>query len=506
MKRKISILFFPTPVGAPEDEGRRSLPERLFTDLTLDRLLPDETLAQLARGCTPDEAEARRSVFRRLLGSDGALREAFAGFDAALTGLGQAETACASAKSEVEALFLFRRRCRFFCEAVSAAERLSALDAEAGTDSSALLAGLGAYAEKLLPLAAELEKALAETASSAEELSNLRLRLDRTGVLTALRSDDAAASSPAPIAETLRRYIVRTGYEPKLRPQSSDRFPPELSDTVKQICPEAFRTLYELRERFDRFLDADLTALRGEIRFYLTVAELAERGKRAGMAVCFPTVIKEKRFCALNAYDLTLLVRDRPVVPNDIDFDESAPVCFLTGANGGGKTTYLRCTAANLLFGLRGCPVFAASMELYPFDWLCSHFPADETFTGSGRLVEEANRVNALLLQGTGDSFFFFNETFSGTDDGKGVSLTLETARKLRETGAFALFVTHFHEVEDSGFPILTTVMDETDTSRRTFRIVRAKGGGSSFAADILKKYGLDALSLKRRAEETSAG
>ena len=51
------------------------------------------------------------------------------------------------------------------------------------------------------------------------------------------------------------------------------------------------------------------------------------------------------------------------------------------------------------------------------------------------------------------------NETYSGTDDLKGAKLTLETARKLRDSGAFALWVTHFHEVNEEGFGSLTTVI-----------------------------------------------
>jgi len=119
--------------------------------------------------------------------------------------------------------------------------------------------------------------------------------------------------------------------------------------------------------------------------------------------------------------------------------------------------------------------------------------------------VEEAARVDDLLARCPQDSFVFLNETYSGTDDVKGAELTVECAARLRRLGAFGLYVTHFHEVASRGFPMLTTVIDERDSSHRTFRIVKQKGAGSSYAEDILKKYGLDAATLERRAADESA-
>lgn len=93
------------------------------------------------------------------------------------------------------------------------------------------------------------------------------------------------------------------------------------------------------------------------------------------------------------------------------------------------------------------------------------------------------------------------NETYSGTDAERGLDLTLRAARILRDKGAMGLYVTHFHEVADYDFPMLNTVMDPTDPSRRTYRIMKSSALRSSFARDILRKYGLDPESLMRRME-----
>ena len=108
----------------------------------------------------------------------------------------------------------------------------------------------------------------------------------------------------------------------------------------------------------------------------------------------------------------------------------------MLGANGGGKTTYLRALGINLILFLAGCPVFATEAEMYPFDIVLSHFPKDERFDHSGRLDEERKRTEEMLnIAQNKAGFLFFNETFSGTDDKRGFDLlkgyTLHTFMRL---------------------------------------------------------------------------
>ena len=60
----------------------------------------------------------------------------------------------------------------------------------------------------------------------------------------------------------------------------------------------------------------------------------------------------------------------------------------------------------------------------------------------------------------------------------------------------FCLFVTHFYEVIDYGFPTLCATVNTQCDNTRTFKIERGVHTRSSYAEDILKKYGLDKESL----------
>ena len=138
--------------------------------------------------------------------------------------------------------------------------------------------------------------------------------------------------------------------------------------------------------------------------------------------------------------------------------------------------------------------------EIYPFDIVLSHFPKDERFDNNGRLDEERMRTGEMLKMAQNKAaFMFFNETFSGTDDKRGLALVTDVVAQIEKHKHFGLFVTHFHEVMALDYPVLSAEIDPADENKRTFRIVRAKGSTSSYAADILKKYGLDKDSLEKR-------
>ncbi|MBQ8696432.1 MAG: hypothetical protein IJ519_01820, partial [Clostridia bacterium] len=271
-----------------------------------------------------------------------------------------------------------------------------------------------------------------------------------------------------------------------------------LSDSFCTLFADELSEINGIIGEFDiRF--EEYTPLIRELDFYLEMHALSGRAKENGIAVCFPEVAGEPRYEAHDACDPSLLVKecDTPV-PNDIDFTKEQSFWFLTGANGGGKTTYLRCVGINAVFFLGGCGIFAQRAKIFPFKNVCTHFPQDERFTDTGRFDEEVRRVVSLCKGADESSLLLFNETFGGTDDVRGTDEAVKTATELCSRGAFGLFVTHFHQVADKGFNMLNAPADENDGTR-TYKIYKSGGNRSSYAEDILKKYALDELSLSKR-------
>lgn len=276
-----------------------------------------------------------------------------------------------------------------------------------------------------------------------------------------------------------------------------------ISDGLELVYPKVFKRLYEIERKYESLPVRELFACKRELDFYYEIIDLLRRAREKDIPSCYPEISQKICFVGTNGYDISLLhKKSEKIVPNDIAFEDETKFCFLTGANGGGKTTYLRTVTINLILAVCGCPVFCERARVYPFKRIMTHFPEDERFSQVGRLVEEQNRINEMLEMSNNESFLLFNETFSGTDDVKGCRLTIETVEAIKKIDALGLFVTHFHQVSKMNLPMLSTMVDEANDNARMFKIVMKNGGiNSSFANDILKKYRLDRLSLESRAD-----
>ncbi len=306
---------------------------------------------------------------------------------------------------------------------------------------------------------------------------------------------------PTTVYDELAAAVGELGLEIPEYKTSRIRLNDGLSNALSELYPEEMAACDAYIEKYkDIPYDAPEKYI-AEFDFFYSILSLCDRADAKDIPICYPRIAAKRQYLATGVYDISLFVKDADrIIPNDMYFGETEPFFFITGANGGGKTTYLRASGINLILFLGGCPIFAHDAEIYPFRSVKSHFPADERFSGSGRLDEEEARVNYLLNTCDGETFIVFNETYSGTDDKLGCEMTLATANRIKEKGTFGLFVTHFHEVRAGGWPMLNTVIEEDEYHRRTFRIVRDFGITSSFADDILRKYRLDRVSLAERS------
>ncbi|MBQ7983412.1 MAG: hypothetical protein IJ302_07575, partial [Clostridia bacterium] len=356
---------------------------------------------------------------------------------------------------------------------------------------------------KLSSAAAHWSRVLASYERLEEDLAAMQTCLSVIGTFNLSFSERAYMTRdavPETIYDGLSAGAEALGLSVSDRRGARIRLNDALSHAISELYPEEIARFDALCAPYSAVpFDAPVAYIE-ELNFYFAILALCERADAMGIPMCYPVPSEQRQYLARDVYDISLFLKNADrIVPNDTYFSQEEPFFFITGANGGGKTTYLRATGINLILFLGGCPVFAREAQIYPFTGVCSHFPADERFSAGGRLTEEKQRVDTLLTRCDGETFIVFNETYSGTDDKKGCEMTLETASAIREKGTFGLFVTHFHEVREGGYPMLNTVTEEDENHVRTFRIVRDLGITSSFADDILRKYKLDAASLAER-------
>jgi len=480
-------------------EREETIPENVLADLMLTGDMKDSTLSYFRNPCRAEEIPPRQGLFRLLLNGR-AFREHLRGLAEQLSEFHRITGFYDRAETQTERVMLFLPSIgRYLTLAESFAE-LKEYDGRAGE--------IGAYFAELCA-----RDSFRQAASEYAEL----IRNRRPELLYTIRGTEVTASEGGEMTKAkLERYFTEMGV-PEAIPNRKASL--RVNESTALAYAGVYFGFHAASERFyEKFADTFMTGeddihllfiYMEEIGFLLDAAGYFLRLSEAGYPLTYPAV-SEKREVILNGIvDASLAKRDlrgSEVVPNDLlmaaeSHGEHLSFYIVTGANGGGKTTFLRACGLAVLFFLTGCPVAAESARICPFDAVYTHFPANESFENSGRFVNEANRAEEIIEKTSDRTFVLFNETYSGTDEKKSEDYSRRLADTMYERGAFGMFVTHIHALTGSRIPTLAAVIDESDDNRRTYKIKRVGATASSFAADILEKYRLDRASLKRRLE-----
>ena len=194
--------------------------------------------------------------------------------------------------------------------------------------------------------------------------------------------------------------------------------------------------------------------LRVEIGFYVGCLNLAERLAELGQPTAFPEPVAkgELALSARGLYDVCLrLTTSEPVVGNDLDADDKSLV-MITGANQGGKSTFLRSVGLAQLMNQAGMFVGADSLRVNVCEGVFSHYKREEDETmESGKLDEELARMSQIADRITADCLLLCNESFAATNEREGSEIARQVVSALLEAGVKVLFVTHMFDLA-SGF------------------------------------------------------
>ncbi len=475
------------------------IPPHVCDDLQLTQLLRRDAITVSSAACGRDDILARHEVFRSL--DDPEVRSHFSALHKNVTTLNRLDGLLSSSKCsrerDVVFLTLMHEYVQFslqaaktmgsgvFCTAFS-----QYFSSECATQR---FASLNSAADKLFPTMTELQ------------FNTLKIDGDKYRL---------SPGKKQTYLEMLEHRTDELGLEPIALPQHGFQargLSPAIINATARLYPSLFAEYAKFRENFSKYYDRDfrsdnglrtLLDYRGELGFYLALCKLFDRVKAAGIPLNYPTLIEtdERTFRVFDAYDITLLAKNEEhVVPNDILFTPDEPFFYLTGANGGGKTTYLRTVGVAAVLLLWGCPMPCASAEVYVPSCVFTHFPRDERFDNKGRSVDEDNRVDEILAAADGHSLVLLNETYSTTSEEKAVRLTGQLAQRLYKAKIYGLYITHQHGLAESDIPYLNVVIDRDSDNRRTFKVERRRALSGSFARDVLKKYGLTRETLEER-------
>ena len=246
------------------------------------------------------------------------------------------------------------------------------------------------------------------------------------------------------------------------------------------------------------------------IRFIDFLSKIEAKGFKLTKAKAVP--MGDVSMQAKGFYNFKLamnLLTPKDLVVNDLDFDNDHTIYILTGANRGGKTTATQ--GIGLLYALAqgGVYVPADSFVFAPADCIYTHFPADEDQTMDlGRLGEECIRFKEIFENATDNSLILMNETFSTTSFEEGYYIACDSIKALLTKGARTIYNTHMHklgldaeEFSKDFKQKAASLIVKSDGGKRSFKLAIAPPEGSSYAADIAKKYGVTYEMLTGKTE-----
>lgn len=236
--------------------------------------------------------------------------------------------------------------------------------------------------------------------------------------------------------------------------------------------------------------------LRLELGFYITCLELRDKLIRKGEPICFPKPLAAGKpmLSARGLYDvcLSLSMEDR-AVGNDVNGDEKTLV-IITGANRGGKSTFLRSLGLAQL--MMQCGMFVASefFRANICDGIYTHFKREEDTTmRSGKLDEELGRMSAIVDRLTPNSIVLFNESFASTNEREGSEIARQIVRALLESGIKVFYVTHMFDLAQGLYHAkmegaLFLRAERLSDGQRTFRLLEAEPLPTSYGEDLYRR------------------
>ena len=267
------------------------------------------------------------------------------------------------------------------------------------------------------------------------------------------------------------------------------------------------RAIEELRERginkvanalsqsADHILNF-FTKLREEMGFYMTCINLKEQLERKGEPTCIPEALAADKsaLSAKGLYDICLSLRlESRVVGNELAADNKELV-FITGANQGGKSTFLR--SIGLAYLMMQCGMFVAAERFSAnvSDGIFTHFKREEDATmKSGKLDEELSRMSEIADYITTNCIMLCNESFASTNEREGSEIARQITYAMLNSGIKVLFVTHLFELARIFYErkldiALFLRAERKPDGQRTFRIVEGEPLPTSYGVDLYKQ------------------
>ena len=237
-------------------------------------------------------------------------------------------------------------------------------------------------------------------------------------------------------------------------------------------------------------------AMRVELSFYVGCLNLYDRLGSMGVPVCLPrpVLMGERRLEFIELRDVCLtLDMGRKVVGNSANANGKS-ILIITGANRGGKSSFLRGVGVAQLMMQCGMFVAAESFAAALCPGLFTHYKREEDpAMKSGKFDEELARMSEIVDRIEPDSLLLLNESFAATNEREGAEIARQIVRALLERRMKILYVTHLYEFAHGFFDksmeeAMFLRAERRDDGTRTFKLIEGEPLETSYGEDLYEK------------------
>ncbi len=232
-----------------------------------------------------------------------------------------------------------------------------------------------------------------------------------------------------------------------------------------------------------------------EISFYMGAVQFMKRMEplyiTMKMPVPEPQGSADVKFEHL--YELSMAVyAQRKPVGNSLTLQDNR-LTLITGANQGGKSTFLRSYGIAQVLMQCGMPVPASKFSAPVYPQIFTHFTrSEDEQLNNGRLSEELQRMSNMIERTVPNSLFLLNESFASTTEKEGSKIAEGILDAFYEKNITTMMVTHLYQLakrkydeQKPGSHFL--VAERTENGTRTFKMLVGEPAYTSFGTDLFK-------------------
>ncbi|MBN1432129.1 MAG: hypothetical protein JW931_05110 [Methanomicrobiaceae archaeon] len=345
-----------------------------------------------------------------------------------------------------------------------------------------------------------------ERETSDEYISSLKEKFEELSFKNGIFTNVELGKGNKGINYTLQknRMIKKPGW---LSGFLSTGSPSQYSFCIADRDIAGFRTLAEIKGRSMSSVSGILLnssdhifsffiSLKTELAFYIGCLNLRDRLISIGSPLSFPVPAEHggRDFSFKELYDVCLaLQKGEKVTGNDVEA-EDIDLIIITGANRGGKSTFLRSIGVAQLMMQCGSFVPAESFRSNICTGIYTHFQRGEDHDmKSGKYDEELRRMSEIVDHLKPGGLVLFNESFAATNEREGSEISRQIVCALLKRRIKVAFVTHLYDFSQSLYEknmdnSLFLRAERKNSGERTFRMKEGEPLRTSYGRDLYEK------------------